>query len=196
MGFRFPLARSVTVRSEEIVTESLRNLVQPGILAPPPRLARYLEFSLAPDVDPRPAVERLLELAGGDQLVVGLGRSLVTALGNIVEGLEVFPVHVGEGFEVPSTPSAHVKRAEQESFEPEAFLLRRSMPWASADGEGLVFVAFGRNFDAYGTILNRMVGGEDGVPDALFRFTRPVTGSYFWCPPVAGGRLDLSVLGF
>ena len=40
-----------------------------------------------------------------------------------------------------------------------------------------------------------MTGVEDGVSDALFRFTRPVTGAYFWCPPLLGGRLDLRALG-
>ncbi|TDI13601.1 MAG: peroxidase, partial [Acidobacteria bacterium] len=60
---------------------------------------------------------------------------------------------------------------------------------------GLVFVAFGRSFDAFEAQLARMVGVEDGVTDALFRFTRPVSGSYFWCPPVARGKLDLSALG-
>ncbi len=92
--------------------------------------------------------------------------------------------------------SAHVKRTAQESFEPAAFMVRRSMPWADADGEGLVFVAFGRSFDAFETVLNRMVGLEDGVVDALFRFSRPVSGSHFWCPPVRGKTLDLSAIGF
>ena len=32
-------------------------------------------------------------------------------------------------------------------FTPEAFVVRRSMPWAGAEGEGLVFVAFGRSFE-------------------------------------------------
>lgn len=91
--------------------------------------------------------------------------------------------------------SAHVKRAAQESYDPEAFILRRSMPWADATSEGLMFVAFGKSLDAYEAILNRMVGHEDGIIDNLFRFTRPVTGSYFWCPPMRQGRLDLSALG-
>jgi len=90
--------------------------------------------------------------------------------------------------------SAHVKRTAQESFEPPAFVLRRSMPWADAEGEGLVFVAFGRSFDAFEALLRRMSGEEDGVTDALFKFTRPVTGGYFWCPPVKNGRLDLSAM--
>src|SRR5690606_386456 len=84
--------------------------------------------------------------------------------------------------------SAHVKRTAQESFEPAAFVVRRSMPGSDPHGEGLVFVAFGRGFEAYEALLGRMVGREDGIVDALFRFTRPVSGSYFWCPPLRDGR--------
>jgi putative iron-dependent peroxidase len=92
-------------------------------------------------------------------------------------------------------PSAHVKRTAQESFDPEAFVLRRSMPWAEGSKAGLMFVAFGRSFDAFEAQLNRMMGLEDGVIDSLFRFTRPMTGGYFWCPPVSGSQLDLRALG-
>ena len=92
-------------------------------------------------------------------------------------------------------PSAHVKRTAQESFSPEAFVVRRSMPWADATQAGLVFVAFGSSLDAFEAQLKRMIGAEDGTVDALFGFTRPVTGAYFWCPPVRRGRLDLRVIG-
>lgn len=91
--------------------------------------------------------------------------------------------------------SAHVKRTAQESFEPEAFVLRRSMPWADAQHGGLVFVAFGRSFDAFEAQLQRMIGTDDGIVDALFGFTRPLTGAYYWCPPLRDGRLDLRALG-
>lgn len=91
--------------------------------------------------------------------------------------------------------SSHVKRTAQESFDPEAFVLRRSMPWAGEHKGGLVFVAFGKSFYAFEAQLNRMVGNEDGTSDALFRFTRPVSGSYFWCPPLKNERLDLAALG-
>jgi len=98
--------------------------------------------------------------------------------------------------EIEDAPAtAHVKRTEQESFDPPAFVLRRSMPWADEDGEGLVFVAFGESFDAFEAQLRRMVGIEDGIVDALFAFTRPVAATYFWCPPVADGSLDLRALG-
>ena len=97
--------------------------------------------------------------------------------------------------EIDDAPeSAHVKRTAQESFAPEAFVLRRSMPWADARAAGLVFVAFGHSLAAFEAQLRRMVGAEDGIRDALFDFTRPITGAYFWCPPLAEGQLDLSTL--
>jgi len=91
-------------------------------------------------------------------------------------------------------PSAHVKRTAQESFDPEAFILRRSMPWCDSADEGLVFVAFGHSFDAYETLLQQMLGINDGIKDSLFHFTRPLTGAYYWCPPMKDEKLDLSIL--
>ena len=288
---------------------------QPGIMAPIPRLARYLEFTLLNDEDPKKCLDAVRDHVDGETVVMGVGASVASALGAELDGLRIFTAQSGPGVEVPSTPmalwfwlrhhdrgdhvhathilagslapafqldqvidafqhgdsrdltgyedgtenpegdeaveagfvqgrgpgldgssfvavqqwvhdlghfkgmpqheqdhvfgrrlsdneeiedapvSAHVKRTEQESFNPEAFILRRSMPWASAEAEGLVFVAFGKSFDAFEVMLNRMVGKEDGITDALFRFTRPVTGAYFWCPPVVDGRPDLSALG-
>jgi putative iron-dependent peroxidase len=91
--------------------------------------------------------------------------------------------------------SAHVKRTAQESFAPEAFVLRRSMPWAADAQAGLMFVAFGKSFDAFEAILRRMAGLDDGLVDALFGISRPISSAYFWCPPMFDGRLDLRQLG-
>lgn len=91
--------------------------------------------------------------------------------------------------------SAHVKRTAQESFEPEAFVVRRSMPWTLGKEAGLVFVAFGKSFDAFEAQMRRMAGQDDGVTDAMFRISTPVTGAFFWCPPLRDGRLDLSLVG-
>jgi putative iron-dependent peroxidase len=287
---------------------------QPGILAPVPGHARFMEFVMAPDSDTGFAVAELGSLDVDERTVVGFGPALVAALGRSIDGLRPFPALVGPGCNVPSTqvdlwcwlrgddrgalmhqgraientlgsafrldrvvdgfkygrgqdlsgyedgtenpqgddavaaaivrdrgpgldgssfvavqqwihdldhleslapderdnvigrrlsdneelddapPSAHVKRTAQESFEPEAFVVRRSMPWADAIGEGLMFVAFGKSLDAYEAQLRRMTGEEDGITDATFRFSRPISGGYFWCPPVAEGRLDLRAL--
>jgi porphyrinogen peroxidase len=291
------------------------NTIQPGILAPVPRVARHLSFTLAAEAGPGPALERLAEAVDPAETVVGIGRSTALALGRHVAGLRDFPSGAGRGIEVPATTaalwcwlrgddrgellhrtrsleallapafhldvvvdtftyqggrdltgyedgtenptgnsavaaaslrgagpgldgssfaaiqqwihdfdafdvlgpdeqdlsigrrrsdneeiedapeSAHVKRTAQESFSPEAFVLRRSMPWAEGTRAGLMFLAFGRSFDAFEAQLARMVGLDDGISDSMLRFTRPVTGAYYWCPPVSGGRLDLRVLG-
>ena len=103
--------------------------------------------------------------------------------------------HVSDNEEFDSAPeSAHVKRSAQENFEPEAFMLRRSMPWMEGMAGGLIFVSFGKSFAAFEAVLNKMIGHDDGIQDALFNFTKPITGAYFWCPPMKDGRLDLSKL--
>jgi len=98
--------------------------------------------------------------------------------------------------EIDDAPaSAHVKRTAQEGFDPAAFVLRRSMPWADCGEAGLVFLAFGHDASAFEALLRRMTGQDDGIVDALFDFTRPRSGAYFWCPPRRDGRLDLSAVG-
>jgi porphyrinogen peroxidase len=94
-----------------------------------------------------------------------------------------------------SPESAHVKRTAQESFDPEAFLLRRSMPWMMSMQAGLQFVAFGQSFYAFEAQMRRMAGHDDGIVDAMFQISRPINGAYYWCPPMRGGKLDLRQLG-
>lgn len=99
--------------------------------------------------------------------------------------------------EIEDAPeSAHVKRTAQEDFDPPAFVLRRSMPWMASTHAGLMFVAFGCSLQAFEAQMRRMAGLDDGIVDGVFRLSRPVTGAYFWCPPMQGGKLDLRRLGF
>ena len=104
--------------------------------------------------------------------------------------------HLEDNEEFDEAPtSAHVKRTAQESFSPEAFMLRRSMPWSRNLDSGLMFVAFARSFYAFEAQLGRMIGNEDGITDGLFEFSQVIEGSYFWCPPIADdGRLILDAL--
>ena len=287
---------------------------QPGILEEVPLAARYQFFRLNPGTQPLPVLQALAAIAPENNIVVGLGQSLLTSLDCKIPGMHKMPEFEGIGVETPSTPfalwcwirgedrgelmhkarlvrttlapaftvehicdgfrhndsrdltgyedgtenpegddaiaaafvadeiagldassfvavqqwvhdldafqsmsrqeqdnsigrdrdsneelddapeTAHVKRTAQEDFEPEAFVLRRSMPWANETQEGLMFVAFGHSFAAFEAQMQRMVGADDGIVDALFKFTRPITGSYFWCPPLANGRLDLQLI--
>ena len=96
--------------------------------------------------------------------------------------------------------SAHVKRTAQESFSPEAFILRRNMPWwkvqpDGSDAVGAIFAGFGRSFEAFEAQMRRMAGEEDGITDGLFQMSNPVTNAYYWCPPMRNGRIDLRALG-
>ncbi len=288
---------------------------QPGILEPIPPLARYLIFALNPNEHPAEALQRLAQVADGEEIVVGIGLSTVQKLGAHIEGLRPFPVIVNAGIDIPATPaglwlwirgedrgvivqhsrhlakllapaftltqvvdafrygpaldltgyedgtenptgddaltvafvhdqgegldgasfvatqqwlhnldyfeslppeaqdnvfgrrkvdneeiedappSAHVKRTAQEDFEPEAFVLRRSMPWADAQHEGFFFVAFGHSLYAFEVQLKRMAGLDDGIVDGVFTYSRPLTGAYFWCPPMREDKLDLRALG-
>src|SRR5437899_9332917 len=79
---------------------------QAGILAPIPLHARYLSFSLNQGANPSAALRALSDLADGNKTVVGLGQSLVLALGRDIAGLGTFPSYAGAGVDVPSTPAA------------------------------------------------------------------------------------------
>ena len=108
--------------------------------------------------------------------------------------------HIGrrlsDNAEIEDSPtSAHVKRTAQEDFDPPAFMLRRSMPWMMSMQAGLMFVAFGKSLYAFEAQMRRMAGHEDGIVDAMFSISQPVSGAYFWCPPMRDGKLDLRRLG-
>jgi len=108
--------------------------------------------------------------------------------------------HIGrrlaDNEEIADSPeTSHVKRTAQESFDPEAFVLRRSMPWMMSMQAGLMFVAFGKSLYAFEAQMRRMAGQDDGQADALFGISKPVNGAYFWCPPMRDGKLDWRQLG-
>lgn len=107
----------------------------------------------------------------------------------------VFGRRLSDNEELDDAPeSAHVKRTAMEDFEPEAFVVRRSMPYIDGDEAGLVFLSFGSTLDFYEMQLRRMIGLDDGITDGLFSFSRPTTGGYYWCPPTENGQLQLSAL--
>lgn len=70
------------------------------------------------------------------------------------------------------------------------------MPWDNGAERGLLFIAYGDTLAKYEAALRRMAGFDDGIVDGLFSFSQPVTGGYYWCPPLRGDKLALDVLGF
>ncbi|TNF67756.1 MAG: Dyp-type peroxidase [Gammaproteobacteria bacterium] len=95
-------------------------------------------------------------------------------------------------------PQAHVKRTGQESFEPEAFLWRRSMPWIEQSNQtligGLMFSSFAASFYPFDAQFNRMVGNEDDIIDGVFKFSKVCYSAFFYCPPMKDNQVDLSCL--
>lgn len=168
---------------------STMNRSQPGILGELPTHSRYLSFALSPGIDPRPALAGLRGLIEGDGAVVAVGSPLVSALAVEIPGLRDFPVHSGAAVAVPSTPAALWCWLRGED---PGVLLHRSREIRAALSPAFRLES---TIDAFEALLARMVGAEDGVVDALFRFTRPVSGSYYWCPPMVSGRLNLTALG-
>jgi putative iron-dependent peroxidase len=138
----------------------------------------------------------------------GLAGGSFVAVQRYVHDLDVFgkleaaarDAVIGRSFEtneeIPdAVASAHVKRSAQESFDPPAFMVRRSMPWGSVSEHGLYFVAYVNELAKFERVLQRMAGLEDGVVDGLLSFTRAVSGGFYFCPPMKGDELDLTALG-
>lgn len=97
--------------------------------------------------------------------------------------------------EIDDAPEyAHVKRTAMEDFTPEAHVIRRSMPFIEGGEEGLVFLSFADSLTPFEVQLKRMIGLDDDIVDGLFRFSRPVTGGHYWCPPAQQDTLDLSAV--
>jgi porphyrinogen peroxidase len=155
-----------------------------------------------------PDGEAALEAAFAHGIGPGMDGSSFVAVQQWLHDLDAFEALAGDvanhsigrnrdtNEELDDSPEeAHVKRTAQESFDPEAFLLRRSMPWMMSMQAGLMFVAFGKSLYAFEAQMKRMAGQEDGITDAIFRISKPVNGSYYWCPPMKGGKLDLRQLG-
>ncbi|MBV6822179.1 Dyp-type peroxidase [Pseudomonas sp. PD9R] len=143
-------------------------------------------------------------VAEGTDGTVGGSFAAIQQWQHDLKGFHAMPSHetddimgrrLSDNEELDDAPiSAHVKRTAQESFSPEAFIVRRSMPWIEGDRAGLMFLAFGFSLDAFEVQLRRMSGLEDGITDGLYRISRPITGGYYWCPPLKDGHLDLRAL--
>lgn len=143
-------------------------------------------------------------VAEGEDGLVGGSFAAIQQWQHDLNGFNAMPSHEQDNIigrrksdneELDDAPiSAHVKRTAQESFTPEAFIVRRSMPWIEGDRAGLMFLAFGHSFNAFEAQLRRMSGLEDGIVDGLYRMSRPITGGYYWCPPLKDGQLDLRAL--
>lgn len=82
----------------------------------------------------------------------------------------------------PKPSDSHVAKTDQDTY---GKILRRNMPYGSVSDHGTMFVGFSSTQQPLQTMLESMAGLNDGVRDALTRFTEPVTGAYYFIPSTA-----------
>lgn len=84
-------------------------------------------------------------------------------------------------------PTAHISRVEIKKDGQELKIVRHSMPYGQAGGEaGLFFIAYARDPGIFESMLAAMFGSAGGGQhDHLMDFTRPVSGAFFFAPPLA-----------
>ncbi len=83
-------------------------------------------------------------------------------------------------------PTAHIARVEiEDDAGNELPIYRRSVPYGTVAEHGLYFVAFSADRSRFDIMLARMFGTDgDGSHDRLTDFSRPVSGAYYYAPPL------------
>jgi len=74
---------------------------------------------------------------------------------------------------------SHVASTDQDRF---GKIFRRNMPYGTVTDHGTMFVGFSRERAPLQTMLESMAGLATGTRDALTRYTRPLTGAYYFVP--------------
>jgi putative iron-dependent peroxidase len=79
---------------------------------------------------------------------------------------------------------AHVNRTSLETDGEELEIFRRNTPYGDLRNHGTYFVGFSVEQRRLELMLRAMAGADDGIRDALTRYTVPVTGAYYAIPSV------------
>jgi putative iron-dependent peroxidase len=85
-----------------------------------------------------------------------------------------------DSIELADRPAdSHVAKTDQDTF---GKIFRRNTPYGTTTEHGTMFVGFSAAQGALSAMLDSMAGRNGGVRDALTRFSRPVTGAYYFVP--------------
>jgi putative iron-dependent peroxidase len=77
---------------------------------------------------------------------------------------------------------SHVASTDQDRF---GKIFRRNMPYGTVTNHGTMFVGFSSDQRRLSDMLQSMAGLTTGTRDALTRYTRPITGAYYFVPSTA-----------
>ena len=103
--------------------------------------------------------------------VIGRTKETSTELAEDVRGVE-----------------SHVSRTVIEENGVEQHIFRRNTPFGTATSHGTMFIGFSCDQQRLARMLARMAGAEDGIRDALTRYTTAVSGAYYFVPSVEALR--------
>jgi putative iron-dependent peroxidase len=85
-----------------------------------------------------------------------------------------------DSVELDDKPSdSHVASTDQDRF---GKIFRRNTPYGTVTQHGTMFVGFCSEQRPLAEMLKSMAGLDDGPRDALTRYTRPLTGAYYFVP--------------
>ena len=78
--------------------------------------------------------------------------------------------------------TSHVSRTTVDIDGSERKIFRRNTAYGNVTAHGTVFVGFSQDRQRLELMLRRMAGSDDGIRDALTRYSTPLTGAYYFCP--------------
>jgi putative iron-dependent peroxidase len=87
-------------------------------------------------------------------------------------------------------PESHVASTDQDVF---GHVFRRNMPYGTVVDHGTMFVGFSSEQARLSAMLESMAGLNDGVRDALTRYTHPLSGAYYFVPSTESLRQRIDV---
>jgi len=149
-----------------------------------PSLADAPEVALIPDGTPG---------AGGSVLLIQQWTHDATALEALSQGEQEKVIGRTkqasiELDEAVTGPMSHVARTTIEEDGVERHIFRRNSPFGTATSHGTMFIGFSAVQHRLARMLSRMAGAEDGIRDALTRYTTAVSGAYYFVPSVEALR--------
>jgi len=91
-----------------------------------------------------------------------------------------------DSVELEDVPAAsHVGRVDLKEEGKGLKIVRHSLPYGTVTGDhGLLFIAYCHTQHNFNAMLNSMYGETDGQSDQMLRFTKAITGAYFFAPSV------------
>ena len=102
-------------------------------------------------------------------------ESLPVAQQELVMGRRKF-----DSVELDDKPDdSHVASTDQDRF---GHIFRRNMPYGTVTDHGTMFVGFASKQRPLAEMLESMAGSAGAKPDALTRFTHPISGAYYFVP--------------